>query len=1364
MKKLNRWKSILSFFICMLLLVQAIPVYASEITNISDDSMVWAEIAQNETELIDNEQNVVALLSKGTKIEGKIVEDENFEILIDSSSYSISLRNLELIDYKNESINNSDFQVIEPGTYDAQSGVSSIEVLNPINLPTFIENETVFFILGDQKYPIQMKSMSVIETTSEATATSESAIVSETETSNLETSDEIVENVEPKSTTTLKMATTQAVTAASFFKATKDISVHKDTTSGTILGTLPAGKVLKIAGDAGDWYKINLGDDQAFVKKQDTTVDSGSLVPNKASGSLSSKGSLQFKIDTNVYEDLSVSPIVTFFKFKQGVTISYIQKVGYWYQVQIGDLTGFVHQNNVTVAPSFGDYVKATSDVPVYKDANTTTVVGFLQAGKVVKRTGETGDWHKINFGDGAAYIQKQYTTPDNGLSIPNKVTSPATPQGKITFKIDTNAYEDLNVSPVVTFFTFKKGITYSYIQKVGYWYQIQVGDLIGYVHQNNVTVTPSEFTDYIKVTSDVPVYKDANTTTVVGILQSGKVVKRTGETGDWHKINFGDGTAYIQKGSTIPDSGTLIPNKASGTASPQGTIQFKIDTNAYEDLDASPVVTFFTFKQGVNYSYIKKVGYWYQVQVGDLIGYVHQNNVTVTTNFSDYVKVTSDTPIYKDTNETTVVGILQAGKVMTRTGETGDWHKISFGEGTAHIKKQNTIPDDGTSVVNKAPGQATSQGSIQFKIDTNAYEDLEAAQVVTFFTFKQGVTYPYLEKVGYWYKVQVGDLIGYVHQNNVITTDYVKAGSAIPVYKDTTSSTIVGTLHNGKMLKRSADLGNWHQIDYGDGFAYIKKESTSIDNGSSVPNKTGNSPINQGTIQFTNDALVYEDLTSNPIVPFFTFKKGTTYSFIEKDGYWYKLQIGNLIGYVHQNNVNIVFEDYIKTTLETPIYQDINLSNVVGSIPQGSIIKRLGDENDNLHKIQFGDSIAYVQKYNTLPNEGKTVTNKASGSEGIQGYIQFKNDTNIYQDLTSNPLKSFVKINKGVSYPYIKKTGYWYQIKIGDLIGYVHQNNIVDGKYVLTERLSIYDSYNSAVNAEYQRSGTIGTLHFGDKVTILENSGYTSKIVTSSGQTGWVFSNYLYDDIMDLDWITRVAKNIRYGPSTAYGTVQSQVVPANTKVKVLDYTIGEDAQYKDWYKILLPNGTIGWMWGGLDSTYDVGSTIHPYDFSNVNNTYLGIHTPLHSSFNITGSEINSFIAYINRWNDTTNNMMIGMGDTFVEAAKSTGINVLYLVAHASLETGYGKSAIVKDKYNYFGIAAYDRDPYGNAYSFATKEEGIKEGARWINNNYTTKNQDTVHSMRNNNGSHQYATDDAWHLKIVNIAKNLVNYVLDLRK
>ena len=143
----------------------------------------------------------------------------------------------------------------------------------------------------------------------------------------------------------------------------------------------------------------------------------------------------------------------------------------------------------------------------------------------------------------------------------------------------------------------------------------------------------------------------------------------------------------------------------------------------------------------------------------------------------------------------------------------------------------------------------------------------------------------------------------------------------------------------------------------------------------------------------------------------------------------------------------------------------------------------------------------------------------------------------------------------------------------------------------------------------------------------------------------------------------------------------------------------------------------------------------------------------------VTVSELNKILDY---WSNISgSDVFRGQGQVFIEASKQSGLDPVYLIAHAGLESKWGSSEIAQDKINYFGIGAYDHNPYHGSYTMGTSiEEGIVSGAIWISENYYKQGQNSLYSMRYNNGSHEYCTSDSWVNSITELiitSYNLIN-------
>jgi beta-N-acetylglucosaminidase len=111
-----------------------------------------------------------------------------------------------------------------------------------------------------------------------------------------------------------------------------------------------------------------------------------------------------------------------------------------------------------------------------------------------------------------------------------------------------------------------------------------------------------------------------------------------------------------------------------------------------------------------------------------------------------------------------------------------------------------------------------------------------------------------------------------------------------------------------------------------------------------------------------------------------------------------------------------------------------------------------------------------------------------------------------------------------------------------------------------------------------------------------------------------------------------------------------------------------------------------------------------------------------------------------------------GHGSAFIKAAEATGLNPIYIFAHASVESGYGTSYLARTRHNYFGINAVDSNPDQADAMGSSVDEGIMAGAMWIKNHYYANGYTTLESMHNAG----YASDSDWAKNIVSVANSAI--------
>ena len=154
---------------------------------------------------------------------------------------------------------------------------------------------------------------------------------------------------------------------------------------------------------------------------------------------------------------------------------------------------------------------------------------------------------------------------------------------------------------------------------------------------------------------------------------------------------------------------------------------------------------------------------------------------------------------------------------------------------------------------------------------------------------------------------------------------------------------------------------------------------------------------------------------------------------------------------------------------------------------------------------------------------------------------------------------------------------------------------------------------------------------------------------------------------------------------------------------------------------------------------------------------------------------------------------LANQGQAFIDAANTYGVNEAYLLSHAILESGWGKSQLASGfvydgsplgdgksypagtYYNFFGIGAVDSSPLSGGRAMAVKEgwdsphAAILGAAKWISaqyvgNGYGPQNTlyrmkwDIYHAERGSTPWKQYATSPTWATGIASVMASCFSY------
>lgn len=173
------------------------------------------------------------------------------------------------------------------------------------------------------------------------------------------------------------------------------------------------------------------------------------------------------------------------------------------------------------------------------------------------------------------------------------------------------------------------------------------------------------------------------------------------------------------------------------------------------------------------------------------------------------------------------------------------------------------------------------------------------------------------------------------------------------------------------------------------------------------------------------------------------------------------------------------------------------------------------------------------------------------------------------------------------------------------------------------------------------------------------------------------------------------------------------------------------------------------------------------YQFADVSEGYSGA---------VSADQIDAFLESVCLKYGHENSTLLGQGAAFVAAAKKHGVNEVYLLSRAILESGWGTSALAQGEvtgyegyYNFFGIGAYDIDPNNGGAALAkskgwdTPAKAIDGAAEWISGNYLNNeyHQNTLYKMRwcVQNVYHQYATARDWACNIARVMGQVYDYI-----
>ena len=257
-------------------------------------------------------------------------------------------------------------------------------------------------------------------------------------------------------------------------------------------------------------------------------------------------------------------------------------------------------------------------------------------------------------------------------------------------------------------------------------------------------------------------------------------------------------------------------------------------------------------------------------------------------------------------------------------------------------------------------------------------------------------------------------------------------------------------------------------------------------------------------------------------------------------------------------------------------------------------------------------------------------------------------------------------------------------------------------------------------VNGKYANGQYNGKNYVnGEEKEVNAYSGYykvVSLYIPVYDANGNVLSHVSKDTILFRDNRASVGGRIPVQVAGLTGYVNpSQVQAVNSSTTFIPDYVSDGKyvyhRYSQYSKVMVAyhnsNMVVGRSYYSADGiNFGTFKLNHPFQFSN-----------LKSKTNYTAADLDRLYSLMG----ASDSRLAGKGATFKAAEEKYGVNALYLVAHSALESAWGRSKIARDKNNFFGISAYDNNPYNAATKFDNVDAGILGAARWINEKYLSK-------------------------------------------
>jgi beta-N-acetylglucosaminidase/SH3-like domain-containing protein len=854
--------------------------------------------------------------------------------------------------------------------------------------------------------------------------------------------------------------------------------------------------------------------------------------------------------------------------------------------------------------------------------------------------------------------------------------------------------------------------------------------------------------TKYVNISSGtLNMRKDASTSSsVVAVLTKGTAVTVYSETNGWAKVEVNGQAGYV---SSLYLS-TAKPSESSSSVKETYTTKYVNIASGSLNLRTSATTqssVVAKLSKGTAVQVYSEANGWAKVSANGKEGYINLSYL-------------SSANLNSDTNTNT--GSNPITNTSTNTDSTANQ-----GIQTAAVTKYVSVS---SGSLNLRAG-ATTQSSVVAKLSNGT-----AVQV-------------YSEANG-WAKVNVNGKDGYVNSSYLssgnssgtstqtstgttqsapteTSTKYVSVTSGSLNMRNGASAdaSIILKLSKGTEVKVYTESGGWSKIEAYGKIGYVSSQFLSA----SAPGSTIEQPtVQQSVTKYVNvdsgSALNLRKSVSTSSTILTKLTSGTEVKVYSESAGWAKVLSNGQEGYVRAEFLTENKPDTVSEAPQTTItkYVSVELGSSLNmrksNSADSSILIKLArgvevtvlSEADGWSKISAYGQEGYVDSQYLSADkpaagidtstDNNTDSNSSATVEKFVSVI-FGSSLNMRSEAsTSSSIVS--KLARGTKVTVLSEANGWSKIAVND------QSGFVSSQYLSAE--------------EPLNPSTIGTSDTEYENYNISMDDMLKVQMAVLPQTDKKYNTYIRADALTEtvsgSGIVKGGWNIRGGAGTDFWVV-GQVKDQDT-LKIISKIKGSDGY--DWYQVVYDKTWVN------ASPEDVVYYLNPNNF--INNPVDSLQfLNLSATANLDESEVNNRIL-------AGKGILQGLASAFIQAGNTYGVNEIYLISHALLETGNGTSQLAngvqfngRTVYNMYGIGAIDASPVSSGAQFAynagwfTPESAIIGGAQFIAKGYIGAGQNTLYKMRwnpasavlNGYASHEYASDIGWAAKQVNQINNL---------